>query len=135
MVFLAITVGTCWILAAACNAVMDVLAFKFKKSIFSSFNREFWDPSKSWRNKYKNGYESEGPKFFGSTTFLVWITDGWHLFQFLSNSLIVLSMILMFQSAFPEVKWWMNILLFLVMKTLWGSVFELFFSKLFRSHD
>ena len=43
-----------------------------------------------WRNKYKwekpTSGEIEfmvGPAFPGATTFLVWITDGWHFFQML----------------------------------------------------
>ena len=50
----------------------------------------YWNKNLSWANKYD--YESlmfseYKPKFFGSTTFLVFLTDAWHLF----NTLHVLS--------------------------------------------
>lgn len=35
----------------------------------------------SWTNKYKNHDHTQGPAFYGSATFLVWLTDGWHLMQ------------------------------------------------------
>ena len=75
MIVLTILVLVCWSLAAVCNAVMDVLAFKYKRSIFNKLDPDFWNPSRSWRNKYKDQEEPKGPKFFGSTTFLVFTTD------------------------------------------------------------
>jgi hypothetical protein len=44
-------------------------------------NRQFWDNNISWRNKYKNGDPQQGPAFFGSTTFLAPVTDGYHLMR------------------------------------------------------
>ena len=46
---------------------------------------EFLNKDVSWRLKWKNRDPNEGPRFFGSTTFLVWLTDGEHLFQFLKQ--------------------------------------------------
>lgn len=40
--------------------------------------QNWWNPNISWKNKYKNNDPTQGPKFFGSTTFLVWLTDAWH---------------------------------------------------------
>lgn len=132
MIFLLITVSVCWILAAMCNAVMDVLAFKYKKSIFKNLDPEYWNPSISWRNKYKNKRQDDGPAFFLSTTALVFVTDAWHLFQFLSNSLIILAVIMVFYTAFPYTLWWHHVLVFIGMKAVWGMIFELFFSNVFR---
>lgn len=131
MIVLIILVLVCWSLAAVCNAVMDVLAFKYKKSIFRNWNPDFWNPSRSWRNKYKNKEEPNGPAFFGSTTFLVFTTDAWHLFQFLSNSLIVLSIVLVF-NHFANPYWWINLAIFAGLKVVWGSMFEWFYSTIFR---
>jgi hypothetical protein len=132
MMVLVILVFVCWILAAICNAVMDILAFKYKYSIFSSWNPNYWNPSISWRNKYKNRKVSNGPAFFGSTTFLVFTTDAWHLFQFFSNSFIVVSIILTVH-VYCTPTWWQNIVLFIVFKIAWGAPFELFYSKIFRN--
>ena len=78
------------VLGAFFKGVMDSLQFHYQNSIFRNLNAQYWDPSKSWRNKYKGGDPSLGPKFIGSTTFLVWISDGWHLMQmFFLNSMIL----------------------------------------------
>ena len=68
-------------LAAVCNAVMDVITYRFDTSIFSKVVRLKWfiDPKVSWRNKYKNEDPSQGPNFPFSTTILCAITDLWHL--------------------------------------------------------
>jgi len=42
-------------------------------------NDQFWDPSKSWTNKYAGGVKENGPKFVGSTNFLVGLTYANHL--------------------------------------------------------
>lgn len=72
------------------KAVKDVLVFHSSKfeTKFPNSNLNFWilwPPYSSWRNKYKNGSVSNGSKYFGSTTFLVWLTDGWHLFDSIFN--------------------------------------------------
>lgn len=41
----------------------------------------WWNEKTSWRNKYHELSSGTAPRFFGSTTFLVWLTDGWHFFQ------------------------------------------------------
>lgn len=47
------------IIASICNAIMDITSHKYAWSTFSkyhyTFNSFYWDPSKSWRNKYING--------------------------------------------------------------------------------
>ena len=120
-----------WISAAVCNAVMDVLAFKYKRSIFKTLNPNFWNPKISWKNKYKNKNEKEGSAFFGSTTFLVFTTDAWHLFQFFCNSFIILGIILAF-NLHKDVPLWLNIIFFISLKITWGVPFELAYSKIFR---
>ena len=45
-----------------------------------SWNKQFWDNSLSWRNKYQDGNPTMGPKYWGSTSFLAWTTDAKHLF-------------------------------------------------------
>ena len=67
------------------EAVMDTLQFHYYKSPFAKYNHQFWNPQLSWRNKYKKGDPSLGPKFPGSTTIFVSLTDGWHLFKLLRN--------------------------------------------------
>lgn len=75
------------------NAIMDVLQFRFDKSVFSRFKGSWWNPSISWKNKWKveNGellYVNGKPveRFFLSSTLFVFVTDAWHFFKFVMNT-------------------------------------------------
>ena len=48
------------LLAAACNAVMDVLLYHFDTSVFKHLDRQFFDPCISWYNKYNGGRVENG---------------------------------------------------------------------------
>lgn len=62
------------------DAVKDTLAHHYSSSIFAqSRNKEFFDPNISWKNKYKEGNPQMGEAFLFSTTYLVTLTDAWHL--------------------------------------------------------
>lgn len=69
------------------NANMDIVAHKYSRSIYADKNENFYNPNKSWVNKWKldeNGDPIPGEeRFFGSSTFLVATTDFWHLMQML----------------------------------------------------
>ena len=68
------------------EGIMDSIQFHFDKTRFSRFrNQQFWNPSISWRNKWKNGDPAQGEKFKFSSTFLVSLTDSWHLFKMIRN--------------------------------------------------
>ena len=81
------------------EAAKDILSFRYYQSIFSNYNKEFWHPQFSWINKYNESKLAcnKSPwyylglytpryteKFPFSTTFLVFITDGWHFIKSLS---------------------------------------------------
>jgi len=70
------------VIAGNLNACMDVVANCFDSSVFAKLNRKFFDPSESWKNKWKynkatKAYTEEA--FFLSSTILVCFTDFWHL--------------------------------------------------------
>jgi hypothetical protein len=77
----------CFALSGIAKACADTVAFHYDKSIFKNCNPWYFDPRKSSVNKYKKDERGmliveKGrykPKFFGSTTFLAFITDFWHL--------------------------------------------------------
>jgi len=69
--------------ASACKAIKDTLAFHFGKSIFKDFDPQFWNPNVSWMNKYTDWPDDPTPAFFLADTALVWLTDAWHLFDFM----------------------------------------------------
>jgi len=115
------------ILAGILNSCMDVLQFKYQNSIFKFWKSQQWiDPSKSSQNKWK--YDEfgmwTGEKFFGSSTFLVFLTDFWHLCKFLM--LLSISAAIIFYT--PLVNWWIDILILYCSFTV---TFELFYSKIF----
>ena len=117
------------VFAGICNAVMDVLKTRYNTSIFTSWPNQNWlKPSLSWRNKWKNGDPSQGPKFFGSTTFLVWITDFWHLAKFLMLMAISLAIVFRFPMlALVEINiWWLDFIIYYLIFTI---TFEIFYSK------
>lgn len=76
------------------KAICDISECCYSNSKLSKLNPLFWDKHTSWKNKWKNGDYTQGEKVLGSSTFLVWITDAWHLFNVLSYTSIFTSGIL-----------------------------------------
>jgi hypothetical protein len=106
---------------------MDKLLFHYETSIFANYPklRQFFDTFYSHKNKYKNKDHRQGRAFFGSTTFLVWLTDGWHLFK--------CAMLLCFAIAIVFYKPLTNPLLDIFMFYVWfGIVFEFFFAYVLK---
>ena len=112
------------IAAGISKAVMDKVNFHFSESIFVKRNRLFWNPVYSSMNKYKDGIKSHGSKFFGATTFFVWTTDAWHLFQMI-NGVTVASLFFLSGLFLP---WWSAVILYALIR----GVFELFFKLIFK---
>ena len=112
------------IFAGFCNAVMDVLKTRYNSSIFASWKHQNWlKPSLSWPNKWKKGDRSKGERFFGSSTFLVWLTDFWHLAKFFM--LLGISFAIVFYS--PIFAWWID---WFILYCSFTVPFELFYSKI-----
>jgi hypothetical protein len=117
---------TCLILAGIAKSIMDSLNFHMYASIFRQdkwFPAEWWNPEYSQYNKYKDGDPSKGPAFFGATTFLVWTTDAWHLFQLLWGLLSATGYVVLGMSC-P----WLAIAGYALERV----VFELFWSKILK---
>lgn len=124
------------IIASILDGFMDMNMNEFQSSIFSDatkYNPLYWNPSVSWQNKWKDPTdESKGPKFFLSTTALVFLTDAWHLFKFLFLTCIFLSVIF-YQPLFTLVIFHSHILNLLltslseliIYSILWGISFEI----------
>lgn len=90
-------ISTCLMMfvAGAADGVSQDLLFHYHEFERSTglTGAQFWDPDLSWRNKYKDGDPAKGAKFFGSTTFLVGLTDGYHASRSLRDSMVILSLI------------------------------------------
>lgn len=118
------------ILAAILNAVMDTLNARYHTSVFFTKDfriNNFTDPELSWQNKWKNGDRKQGERFFGSSTFLVWTTDAWHLSKTLMLACISIAIVTYSPIIHPiidAIAYWI----------LFGIVFELFWAKIFLKH-
>lgn len=114
-------------LASDCKAVRDTVQFHYGVSIFRRCkNIQFWNPDISWKNKYKEG-EIGKPRFWGSTTIFVWLTDAWHLFDFLGILFMFIAMLLM---SCAELGVGISILVVFCSFVLYFGLFELNFRLL-----
>jgi hypothetical protein len=117
----------CVAVAAACEAVMDTLQFHYTHSIFYQFqNKRFWNPEESWRNKYRNADPLAGPRFPGSTTIFVGLTDAWHMFKLLRNAFMTMAIFLLL-SAFISSGW------AILYAALYRVVYGIFFTVSYRN--
>jgi hypothetical protein len=112
------------ILAGISKAIMDKINFHYSTSIFKKLNPLFWNPEVSWRNKWKNGDVNQGEKFFGSSTFLVWTTDAWHLFQMVNHFTLILGVLIV---GFFIKDAWIFIINFVFLYINYTLTFEIFF--------
>lgn len=107
------------------NAIMDALQFRYSTSIFRNFkNQQWWNPSISWKNKWKNGDNTQGERFWGSSRWFVRFTDAWHFFQGLMFTCFIFSIVL----YTPFINWWVDFIGFYLLFT---STFVLFYNKIF----
>jgi hypothetical protein len=111
--------------SSVAEAIMDKIQFHYDKSIFSQdkYKQTFWDPTKSWVNKWKDSSARE-ERFLGSSTIFVFTTDAWHLFKFFRNTFLFIGLPLL---SFGS----MNIILAAILaRVIYGLVFTICFDKL-----
>ena len=112
------------ILAAIFYSIQWTLQFHFDKSIFSKFkNQQWWNPTLSFNNKWKNGDSKQGEKFFGSSTFLVWTTDAFHFFQMIFLTYIFLAISL---NTHITPYFFLD---FIILKGIFQTIFQLLFKN------
>lgn len=66
------------------DGTIETISYHYEtgfQSRFSNINNQFWNPTLSWKNKYKDGNPALGPKFMGSTTIFASTTDAYHLLR------------------------------------------------------
>ena len=110
--------------SAVAESIMDKIQFHFDRSIFSQakYKQTFWDPTKSWVNKWKDDLKTE--RFVGSSTIFVFTTDAWHLCKFYRNTFLFIGLpLLSFGSL--NIIW-----AALIARVVYGLVFTLCFDKL-----
>lgn len=85
-------VYTSLLLAGACKGIADSLQHHFHCTVFSYLNHEYWNPRVSWVYKWKT-WNSREEKFWGSSRWFVWLTDGWHLVNFFQIKFIFIAVL------------------------------------------
>lgn len=123
------------IIVGLMEGLMDKINFHYEGSIFSKFNNQnFYDPYLSWKNKYKEDLKT--PKFIGSTTIFVFLTDAWHFFKWLKNRVLHIYILYLFYIlSFNIITFKMNVIVLLIVISY--PLFERFgfwlgFKKLFN---
>jgi len=118
-------------IAAICNAVMDVLQFHYKQSIFDKYNSKWWNPAISWKNKYvdwdnylRNRKQLNIFNLF-YIDYPIFLTDAWHFFK--SSMIVLLGLAIVFYN--PVINIYVDIVLIGI---VWNMVFKVFYSKFFR---
>lgn len=126
-----------FILAAICSASMDTAQFHYEKSIFYKCgNDQYYNPSKSWLNKYIGSKYENGMRkwFFGLLDYPVFLTDFWHLMKTSMLFLIVASIV--FYTPTLTVfnlgicKPLLLIFDFVLFGTLWNCTFSIFYNRI-----
>jgi len=115
-----------FVLAAACNAVMDTLQYHFYSSkIYYTLRKPtqayWWNPEFSWTNKYIDRNPSKPLRKW--LWFDVPFTDGWHTFKSLMIVFVCLSIV----TFKPLFNWWIDFTLF---GLVWNLTFNLFYNKI-----
>lgn len=109
------------LLSGMANGLHETLVWhypKFQKK-FPSANAQYWNPYKSYENKCKQG---EGynpdirciPKFFGSTSFLVFLTDAKHLLSELHRDFLIAGVMMLTIGITGLLSKWKRILILLL---------------------
>ena len=96
--------------AGMSDGLNQALQFRYSgfKRVFPKANDKWYNPSISWKNKYKNGDPSQGAKYFGSTTFFVGLTDAYHATRTISNSFNAAAIV--FSVSDGKKRWWVYLL-------------------------
>lgn len=69
------------LLAGMVNGLNETISHHYSSfaDVFPNANPFYWNPALSWQSKYEGGIYAQGADFLGSTTFLVFLTDAYHL--------------------------------------------------------
>lgn len=113
------------ILSSISEAIMDTIMFHYDRSVFiEKQNQQFWNPELSWKNKYKTDLKT--PKFPGSTTIFVFLTDAWHRHKFYRNTFLFIGLPLI---AFFSLSFLNMLLMICIARLIFGLVFTYFYYR------
>lgn len=121
------------LLACIMNAGMDSLRHSFSLSFAKNWDKNFWDPVTSWKNKYINNNPAEGRKkiflrFKGKQIGIVIpaaFTDGWHLLKMFMLGFLFIAMSLNVTDRLLH-----DFYLFFCYQLIWNGLFNPIYYKL-----
>jgi hypothetical protein len=93
-------------------------------------NSNYWNLNNSWGNKYKNGNSADGAKFIGSTTFLVWTTDGYHLMRMIRNISLMSALTI---NVCSKQKWYTQIINGVIYYIVYNIAFNISYGVIFKT--
>jgi hypothetical protein len=137
------------VIAAISIATMDTLSHHFSTSIFKNEDKQFWDPSISWTNKYNILTHVDGTKYYvhkklfkkdipipltkGKKTFNVNtfepLSDAWHRLK----SLGIISFIVAISLNDSNQSFSSSIITTILLGAVFNVTFNLFYNKLLLS--
>jgi hypothetical protein len=105
-----ILTGGLTFIAGAADGFNQALQFRYHnvKRAFPDIRDQWWDPSRSWTNKYKDGDPAKGARFPGSKTVLVFTTDAYHATRFIEHLLISGALAIRIVGG-QKKKWWVYV--------------------------
>jgi len=123
-------IGILLVISGISKSVKDTVRDHYYGSIFSKLNQKYWNGTNSWLNKYdQTKFPDLKPKFWGSTTFLAWTTDAWHLFDTIQSTCLQLAISIPISILLGNL--WLVLPVIALTKILVGVPFEITYSKLF----
>jgi hypothetical protein len=101
-------------LAGAAKGFNETLLFHWKAfhQQFPHASARWYNPEKSWKNKYKNGVPAQGAKFPGSTNIFVMTTDQYHLNNFVIRAAWLTAIVIKFGDGKKPFKYYLKDLLY-----------------------
>lgn len=116
------------------NGTMDKLQFHYNKSVFPKgqekllwLGEEYWNPAISWKNKYKDWPSDPRPAFPGATTWLVSLTDAWHLLKTMMMACYHLAILLPIVYLYRLPRW-VLLLGIIPLNLFFGTAFTVMFT-------
>lgn len=88
--------GSLVMLAGAAKGLNETLEFNWKGffDVFPKANPQWFWPQQSFKNKYKDGDPDKGAKFPLSTSALVFLTDQYHLDNFIQRGALTAALVI-----------------------------------------
>jgi len=84
------------IVSGFADGTAEVLRINYNQfdKVFPNANQGYWNPDRSWTNKWKNGNPDDGDAYLFSSTALVWTTDAYHMARMVRNCTMITAMVI-----------------------------------------